>query len=166
MSSIILIGMPGVGKSSMGVVLAKILGMEFVDSDLVIQRRSGKLLKDIIASEGTEGFLELEDKINSEIDAEHAVIATGGSAVYGEAAMRHFKSIGRIVYLKASYQTIAARLGNLVGRGVAMKHGQTLEDIYNERIPLYERYADVTVDVDGENIDNIVKKIIVILNKN
>lgn len=158
--------MPGVGKSSMGVVLAKILGMEFVDSDLVIQRRSGKLLKDIIASEGTEGFLELEDKINSEIDAEHAVIATGGSAVYGEAAMRHFKSIGRIVYLKASYPTIAARLGNLVGRGVAMKHGQTLEDIYNERIPLYERYADVTVDVDGENIDNIVKKIIVILNKN
>ena len=158
--------MPGVGKSSMGVVLAKILGMEFVDSDLVIQRRSGKLLKDIIASEGTEGFLELEDKINSEIDAGHAVIATGGSAVYGEAAMRHFKSIGRIVYLKASYPTIAARLGNLVGRGVAMKHGQTLEDIYNERIPLYERYADVTVDVDGENIDNIVKKIIVILNKN
>lgn len=159
--NVILIGMPGVGKSSMGVVLAKILGYEFVDCDLVIQRKTGKLLKDIIAEVGSDGFLEVEDRINSEIVAEQSVIATGGSAIFGAKAMEHFKVIGKVVYLRATYETIAGRLGNLVGRGVAMKEGQTLLDIYNERIPLYEHYADIVIDVDEGTIDSNVKKLTV-----
>lgn len=158
--NIILIGMPGVGKSSAGVVLAKVLGYEFIDSDLVIQKATGRLLKDIIAEDGHDGFLEIENRINSGIEASHAVIATGGSVVYGAEAMKHLGSIGTVVYLKASYETINSRLGNLVGRGVAIKEGQTLKDLYEERIKLYERYADVTVMIDGRNIEQTVNDII------
>lgn len=158
--NIILIGMPGVGKSSMGVVIAKILGYEFVDSDLVIQKKEGRLLKDIIAAEGNEGFLAVEDRINSTLEASHSVIATGGSAVYGENAMKHFKEIGTIVYLQASYETIEARLGDLTSRGVAMKPGQTLKDLYEERTPLYEKYADIVIEADSDTIGNISQKLI------
>lgn len=158
--NIILIGMPGVGKSSAGVVLAKVLGYEFIDSDLVIQKTTGRLLKDIIAAEGNDGFLEIENKINSEMEASNAVIATGGSAVYGAKAMEHFKSIGSVVYLEASYETIDSRLGNLVGRGVAIRQGQTLRDLYDERVRLYEKYADVTVRIDGRTIEQTVNDII------
>ena len=145
MNNIILIGMPGVGKSCIGVVLAKALGMSFIDSDLVIQEQTGRRLSDIIGEIGRDGFLRLEDEINAGIRAENSVIATGGSAVYGEAAMEHFRRIGTIVYLAIDCRHLEERLGDLDERGVIHDRGQTLADIYAERVPLYERYADVTV---------------------
>lgn len=163
-SNIILIGMPGVGKSSVGVVLAKILGYRFLDCDLVIQEKEGKLLHEIISSEGLDGFIKVENKINASINCEKCIVATGGSAIYGEDAMAHFKEIGTIVYLKSDYETIAERLGDLAARGVAMKEGQTLKDLYEERVPLYEKYADVIVDESGcrsvrETISKLLEKI-------
>lgn len=153
MNNLILIGMPGVGKSSLGVVLAKVLGYHFVDSDLVIQAQEKRLLREIIETQGNEAFLEIENRINAGINAEKTVIATGGSVIYGKEAMAHFKEIGKILYLRASYDTINSRLSNLTGRGVAINKNQTLRDLYNERIPLYEKYADLTVDVDGLTIE-------------
>lgn len=147
--NIILIGMPGVGKSSVGVVLAKILGYRFVDSDLVIQEQEGKLLCELIDERGTEGFLEIENRVNASLNCEKCIIATGGSAVYGTEAMEHFKEIGTVLYLRADYESINNRLGNLKGRGVVLKDGQTLLDLYNERAPLYEKYADIIVDETG-----------------
>ena len=158
-NNIVLIGMPGVGKSSAGVVLAKILGYEFVDSDLVIQKQEKRLLKDIIATEGNEGFLEIENRINASLDVTNSVIATGGSVIYGEDAMNHLANIGTIVYLRATYQAIASRLSNLTGRGVAIKDGQSLYDLYKERTVLYEKYAEVTIDLDGLTIEETVNKI-------
>ena len=162
--NIILIGMPGVGKSSVGVVLAKILGYRFLDSDLVIQEQEGKLLHEIIEEKGLEGFLEVEDRINSTITCEKSIVATGGSAVYGEAAMNHFKEIGTVVYLKSDYETIVERLGDLKARGVAMKEGQSLRELYDERCPLYEKYADIIVDESGcssvrETISKVLSRI-------
>lgn len=148
-NNIILIGMPGVGKSSVGVILAKILGYRFLDCDLIIQEKEGKLLHEIIASVGLDGFIKVENKINASINCEKSIVATGGSAVYGEDAMAHFREIGTVVYLKCDYETIADRLGDLVARGVAMKEGQTLKDLYEERVPLYEKYADIIVDESG-----------------
>lgn len=151
MKNIILIGMPGVGKSSVGVVLAKILGYRFLDSDLVIQEKEGKLLHEIIEEQGLEGFIQVEDRINASINCEKSIVATGGSAVYGEKAMAHFKEIGTVVYLKSDYDTIEERLGDLKARGVAMKEGQTLRELYDERCPLYEKYADIVIDESGCN---------------
>lgn len=158
-SNIIFIGMPGVGKSTVGVVLAKILGYHFVDTDLVIQEKEGRLLKDIIEQEGNEGFIKIEEKINTELEAEHSVIAPGGSVVYGDKAMRHFKEIGTVVYLKASYEVINTRLSNLKGRGVVLKEGQTLKNLYDERCVLYEKYADITVDEGDRDLSDIAKDI-------
>lgn len=163
--NIVLIGMPGVGKSSAGVVLAKALGYHFVDADLVIQSEEGKLLSEIIEKVGNEGFLQIEDRINSSINVQKSVIATGGSAIYGENAMKHFKETGVIVYLKASFETINARLSNLKGRGVAIKENQTLKDLYDERCVLYEKYADLTVSLDGLTIEETVRKIVPIINE-
>lgn len=161
--NIILIGMPGVGKSTVGVVLAKALGYNFIDADLVIQQKEGKLLCDLIAEHGTDGFLTLENRINSGIDAHKAIIATGGSAVYGEEAMAHYKEIGIILYLAVSYEELERRLGDLKNRGVVIADGQTLRDIYEERTLLYEKYADVTVSEEGlsirETIDVVRKKL-------
>ena len=145
MNNIILIGMPGVGKSCIGVVLAKALGMSFIDSDIVIQEQTGRTLSEIIHQVGRGGFLRLEDEINAGIRTENSVIATGGSAVYGEKAMAHFKQIGTVVYLAIDCRHLEERLGDLDARGVIHDKGQTLEDIYNERVGLYEKYADVTV---------------------
>ena len=148
-SNIVLIGMPGVGKSTIGVILAKILAYHFLDSDLVIQEREGRRLHQIISEEGTEGFLKIENNVNASLNVERTIIATGGSAIYGKEAMEHLKEIGEVVYLKADYETIEKRLGNLEKRGVALKNGQTLKDLYEERTKLYELYADVTVDEKG-----------------
>ena len=145
MNNLILIGMPGVGKSCIGVVLAKALGMSFIDSDIVIQEETGRTLSDIIADVGREGFLRLEEEINVRIECENSVIATGGSVIYGPEAMEHLRAIGRVVYLQLSYPTIEARLGDLHARGVSIAPGQTLLDLYNERCPLYEKYAHITV---------------------
>lgn len=163
-NNVILIGMPGVGKSSAGVVLAKVLGYKFLDSDILIQEREGKLLKNIISEVGIKGFIDVENKINSGIETENSVIATGGSVIYGKEAMEHLKSIGKVVYLKASYEEIDKRLGNLVGRGVVMKEGQTLRDLYEERVPLYEKYADIVVEEDGISIRDTVALIEMQLN--
>lgn len=159
MNNVILIGMPGAGKSSVGVVLAKHLGYHFVDSDLVIQQQEGRLLHELIEEQGLEGFLELEDRINSSLSYDKTVIATGGSAVYGRKGMEHFAAIGTIVYLKLSLKTIRRRLGDLHQRGVALKEGQTLKQLYEERIPLYEKYADLTIDAEKMNIRTIVQSI-------
>ena len=148
-NNIILIGMPGVGKSTIGVILAKIIGYHFLDSDLVIQEREERLLHEIISQEGLDGFLKIENDVNASINVERTIIATGGSAIYGKEAMEHFKEIGTVVYLKADYKTIRRRLGNLERRGVALKPGQTLKDLFDERTVLYEKYADVTVDEQG-----------------
>ena len=163
--NIVIIGMPGVGKSSAGVVLAKALGYHFVDADLVIQSEEGKLLSEIIEEVGNEGFLQIEDRINSSINVQKSVIATGGSAIYGENAMKHFKETSIIVYLKASFETIKARLSNLKGRGVAIKANQTLKDLYDERCVLYEKYADLTVSLDGLTIEDTIRKIVPIINE-
>ena len=158
MENIILIGMPASGKSTVGVLLAKAVGYGFIDSDLVIQSREGRLLSRIIEDEGLEAFLRIEEKINAELCADRCVIATGGSVVYGEKAMENFKEMGKIVYLKLSYEELAGRLSDLKGRGVAIKEGFTLKDLYDERVPLYEKYADVTVDLDGTDIAGALRR--------
>lgn len=158
-NNIVLIGMPGAGKSTVGVVLAKKLGYSFVDADLVIQSWEGKLLHEIIAERGVEGFWMLEETVGESIEAERTVIATGGSAVYGENAMAHYKQIGTVVYLSLPLTEIRERLGDLTERGVTLKEGQDLDSLYAERLPLYERYADVTVECGGLQIREIVEKI-------
>ena len=157
-NNIILIGMPGSGKSTVGVVLAKKLGFQFIDSDLVIQQ-SGKLLYQLIEELGEAGFLVLENKINAQIQADKSVIATGGSAVYGEEAMRHFKKTGTVVYLKLPYEELEVRLGDLHKRGVVIKKGSSLRELYEERTPLYEKYADITVDCSGIDLRNVMELI-------
>ncbi len=146
MSNIILIGMPSCGKSTVGVLLAKQLGYRFLDTDLLIQERTGKLLHELIAKWGNDGFLSLENEILSSIETDKTVIATGGSAVYGREAMERFKQNGTAVYLKIDFQTLSARLGDYVHRGVVMPTGGTLKDLYDERHALYEKYADQTLD--------------------
>ena len=159
-NNIVLIGMPGVGKSTVGVILAKILGYQFIDTDLLIQKREGKLLRETIAEKGIDGFLEVENQVNSQLTAENSVIATGGSVVYGREAMEHLREIGTVVYLKLDYRKLKYRLGNIRNRGVVIKEGQRLSDLYNERVPLYEKYADVVIDENGCNIEKTVNKII------
>lgn len=163
MGNIIFIGMPSAGKSTAGVVLAKRLGLQFIDVDIVIQEKEGKLLKEIILEKGTDGFLELEDRINSSIEADHAVISPGGSIVYCKNAMRHYKEIGTVVYLQVSYDIINQRLKNSKDRGVVLRQGQTFRGLYDERIRLFEKYADVTVCEDGLNLEETIDKIMEIL---
>ncbi len=158
--NIVLIGMPGVGKSTIGVVLAKVLGYQFVDADLLIQREEGKLLHEIIEEAGTEGFIAVENRVNSKISASHSIIATGGSVVYGTEAMTHLKEIGTVIYLKLPYEELAARLSDIRGRGVVLREGQTLRDLYEERAPLYEKYADLTVEERGLNVEQTIDKIL------
>lgn len=158
-NNIVLIGMPGVGKSTIGVILAKILGYKFIDADIVIQQEEGKLLKEIIEERGVEGFIQVENRINASIQCDKSVIATGGSVVYGKEAMEHLKSIGRVIYLKVDYDTINNRLGNLKGRGVVLRKGQNLLDLYEERVPLYEKYADKTVEETGLTIEETIEKL-------
>lgn len=158
-SNLVLIGMPGAGKSTVGVVLAKNLGYHFLDSDLCIQEAENRLLHEIIAEDGLDGFLQIENRINASLTVEKSVIATGGSVVYGKEAMEHLGKIGTIVYLRLPYEEIENRLGDLTKRGVALKKGQTLQDLYEERVPLYERYAHVIIDCNGKMIRDIVAEI-------
>lgn len=157
--SIILIGMPSCGKSTLGVLLAKRLGYRFIDSDLLIQETEGRLLHEIISESGNEGFLDVEERVNASIADKKAVIATGGSVIYGESAMKNLKSLGRVVYLKVPYDEMCRRLGDYSHRGVVIKKGSTLADMYAEREPLYEKYADLTVDVCNAQLSDSLEKI-------
>ena len=159
MENIILIGMPGCGKSTVGVVLAKALGMDFIDSDLLIQRREGKRLAQIIEEMGDDGFRAIENEVNAGIHAQGCVIATGGSVIYGREAMAHLRAIGTVVYLQLSYEQVKERLGDLNARGVTVKPGQTLRDLYNERCPLYASYAHVTIPCDGLRLREVVAQL-------
>ncbi len=144
--SITLIGMPGAGKSTVGVVLAKILGFDFVDSDLLIQAEEGLLLWEIFERDGIEGFHEIENRVNASINRKRTIIATGGSVVYCEDAMKHLSETTTVVYLKLDYKEIASRLGDLTKRGVTLPEGYNLHDLYEERTPLYEKYAHIVFD--------------------
>lgn len=158
--NIVLIGMPGAGKSTAGVILAKVIGYQFVDADLVIQEEEGKRLHEIIEEVGTDGFIEVENRVNASLTAEHSVIATGGSVVYGAEAMEHLKAIGTVIYLKLPYEAVRKRLSDIKGRGVVLKDGQTLKDLYEERVLLYEKYADIIVDELGRNVEQTVEEIV------
>ena len=146
-------------------MLAKVLGYEFIDADLIIQQQEGKLLREIIAEVGTDGFIEVENRVNSQIEVEKSVIATGGSVVYGKEAMLHLKEIGTVVYLKVSYDILEKRLHDIKGRGVVLKDGQDLRGLYEERVLLYEKYADITVCEDNLNVEQTIEKITEQLNK-
>lgn len=159
LDNITLIGMPASGKSTIGVLLAKRLGYSFVDVDIVIQEQEGRLLKEIIEDEGQEGFLQVESRVNADLKVHKSVIAPGGSVIYGKEAMEHLKEIGTVVYLKLSYEDVEERLGNLVERGVVLKDGMTLRDLYEERVPYYENYADITIDETGLDAGETVDKL-------
>lgn len=164
--NVTLIGMPGVGKSTVGVVLAKVLGYRFMDSDLEIQEQTGKLLHELISEYGDEGFLEIENRVNAGLQVKRSVIATGGSAVYGKEAMEHLREISTVVYLRLPYERLKVRLGDLHQRGVVLKPGQTLRDLVEVRSPLYEKYAHITVDEDDMDIRGVVEKITFALKNN
>ena len=157
--NVVLIGMPGAGKSTVGVVLAKRLGYRFIDSDLVIQEQYGKLLHELISEHGVEGFWQIENDVNVSLTVEKSVIATGGSAIYGREAMEHLREIGTVVYLKLSCEEIAHRLGDLNARGVTLKEGQSLEELYEERTPLYEKYAHIIVDCENKVLRDVMQEI-------
>lgn len=157
--NLVLIGMPGAGKSTVGVVLAKNMGLRFLDSDLCIQEEENRLLHEIIAQDGLDAFLTIENRVNGSLQVKNSVIATGGSVVYGQEAMEHLTEIGTVIYLQLPYEEIENRLGDLTKRGVAFQDGQSLKDLYKERVPLYEKYAEITIDCQEKAIRDIVAEI-------
>lgn len=163
--NVILIGMPTSGKTTIGTELSAIIGYGYIDSDSVIVARAGKNLRELIAELGNEGYLDFESKVNAEISAARCVISTGGSAVYREDGMNKLKENGIVVYLRMSYEEMCRRLGDIAARGVVLKEGFTLLDMYNERLPLYEKYADCTVDIDGKTLSECVKAVAEALGK-
>ena len=162
-SNIILIGMAGAGKSTTGVVVAKILAKDFLDGDLVIQKKTGRPLQEIINSEGNDGFRRIEEEILLGIEVKNTVIAPGGSAIYYPAVFEHFKKDGVVVYLHVPVEEIERRLSNLATRGVTLEPGQTVADLYYQRLPLYQKFADITIDTTGlcleETVEQIVKAV-------
>jgi shikimate kinase len=164
MDNIVLVGMPGAGKSTVGVILAKTLGMDFVDTDLEIQRSHGRLLQDIIDESGIAGFLRAEEQTILKGSYNHAVIATGGSVVYSSKAMAHLKKGAVVIYLKVDIGTLQRRINNIATRGIAMSRDQTLNDIYLERTPLYEQYADIIIDCSNKDVEGAVESILGSLN--
>ena len=163
MSNIVLIGMPGCGKSTVGVILAKTLGIGFVDTDLIIQQREKRLLQEIIDSEGIEKFLDCEADAVKSMNCENTVVATGGSVVFREDCMKHLKENGKIFFLNVSLPEIKSRLDNINTRGVAADKSQTIDDIFNQRYPLYEKFADYILDLNNSNVEETVEKICNIL---
>ncbi len=155
--NIILIGMPGAGKSTIGVLLAKALGKAFIDTDLLIQAKEGRLLQEIINEQGINRFLEIEAETLMRLQTDNSVIATGGSAIYSDQAMAHLKQTGMVVYLKLTYEEIEQRINNMTSRGIAIGQGQSLFDLYQERIPKYERQADLVLDCSGKSIEESVQ---------
>lgn len=161
-SNIVLIGMPGAGKSTLGVVLAKILGMDFVDGDILIQNQVGNTLQKIIDAQGVDGFLQVENDVLAAVDVQNTVISTGGSAIYSDEAMRHLTDIGTVVYLDVSLEELRSRLGSLHERGVVMHKGvsMSLDEIFEERGPLYRKYAEVTLQTDGLTVREATRKLV------
>lgn len=164
MKNVIMVGMPGSGKSTIGVILAKSLGFDFVDTDLVICKREGKKLQEIIDNEGLERFLEIEQQVGVEISPVHCVVATGGSMILSPEAMENLKNNGTVVYVEVPLEILKKRITNMKTRGIAFKKGETLEDIFNERTPLYEKYADITITADEHTapedcVNHIVERI-------
>ena len=160
MKNVILVGMPSCGKSTIGVVLAKTMNKGFVDTDLLIQQKEGKTLQNIINEHGNDYFHHVEDSVLLETNVRNFVIATGGSAIYFDRAMEHFKENGKVVYLKVSLETILERLNNIKTRGVTLGKGQTIEDLYKQRVPLYEKHADLVIEAEHLTIEEVVEKII------
>lgn len=160
MENIILIGMPGSGKSSVGIIIAKRLGMNFVDVDLLIQEHCGELLQETVDRVGSDAFLEIEADVICSLNVQNSVISPGGSAVLCERGANHLKGLGKIVYIKQSLSSLKSHLGDISSRGIAMRPGQTLDDVYAYRMPFYEKYADVTVDTSDQNINESVDKLL------
>ncbi|MDD9265594.1 shikimate kinase [Paenibacillus sp. GCM10023248] len=158
--NIVLIGMSGAGKSTLGVLLAKALGMDFVDTDIVIQQHQGRLLQDIIDNEGIEKFLEIEEKSVCELQLNNCIISTGGSMIYSKKAMDHLKQNGQIIYLHVPYDEIRKRLTNVTTRGIVIKKGNSLKDVYEERVPLYKAYSTTTFDCSNKDIEQCVREMI------
>ena len=160
MNNIILVGMPSCGKSTVGVVLAKTMNKGFVDTDILIQQREGRTLQEIINTCGNDYFHQVEEAVLLDFDGQNYVVATGGSAIYFDRAMDKFKENGKIVYLKVSLDTVLKRLNNIKTRGVTLAKGQTLGDLYHQRVPLYEKHADVIIEADGMSVEQVVERII------
>jgi len=157
--NIVLIGMPGAGKSTVGVLLAKAMKRPFLDTDLLVQCRQRRGLQEIIESDGMEAFIDIEARVIRDLNTQGHIIATGGSVVYREGAMAHLRATGITIFLSVPFDTIAARLRNVATRGVAKRREQTLRDLYDERQPLYTRYADITIDTAGMNIEEVVSQL-------
>ena len=164
--NIILIGMPGAGKSTCGVLAAKILLKNFFDTDLLIQSMENKRLQQIINEKGVAEFKRAEEAAVLSLDIKGTVIATGGSVVYSPKAMAHLKSMGKVIYMHLSYDEMKKRIKNLFTRGIVLENGETLLDMYNERRPLYEKYADHIIDCDGNTIDDTVAEIVDVCENN
>ena len=158
--NIVLIGMPGAGKSTVGVLLAKTLGMSFIDTDLLIQEKEGRLLQEIIDGDGIKKFLKIEENVVLQVDAKNSVIATGGSVIYSKNVINHLKERGKLIYLKLGYDEIERRINNMSSRGIAIGKDQKLIDLYNERIVWYEKYADIIIDCSDATIEDVVQKIV------
>ncbi|WP_292348618.1 MULTISPECIES: shikimate kinase [unclassified Methanoregula] len=159
MKNIVLIGMPGAGKSTTGVILAKALRRNFIDTDIMIQERSGRLLQEIIDTDGPDALKRIEEETILSLHTRNSVIATGGSVVFSSRSMLHLSRDGIIIYLHVSFEEMEKRLRNIMTRGIILSPGETLHEMYDERIPLYERYADFTIDCSDEDFEAVVGKI-------
>lgn len=160
MKNLVLVGMSGAGKSTLGVLLAKALGMGYVDTDILIQEHEDRLLQEIIDSDGIEKFLEIEEAMVSRLQVVNSIISTGGSVVYSEQAMNSLKQIGQIIYLHVPFEEINKRLANISNRGIVIKKGNNLQDVYEERAPLYIKHSDITIDLANKDIEQCVSEII------
>ncbi|MCC8022565.1 MAG: shikimate kinase [Clostridiales bacterium] len=160
MKNLILIGMPASGKSTAGVLAAKALRMAFLDTDLLIQQRENDYLQNLIDHRGIDAFLRLEETAILSVEVQNHVIATGGSVVYSDVAMRYLRSLGTVVFLHLSLDAMKQRLQDISTRGVVMKRGHTLDQLYTERLPLYRQYADVTIPCDGRTVEDTVRDLV------
>ncbi len=163
--NIILIGMAGAGKSTLGVLLAKALGMSFVDTDIILQEQENRLLHEIISTDGAERFLQIEEAVISNLKLNNCVIATGGSVVYSQKAMDSLRKTGISIYLYVPFDEIEKRLRNIKTRGIVIPEGQSLNDVYEERVPLYLAHSDATLDCTNKDIEEIVAEAIAVIHE-